>query len=198
MQPVTLAGTVIDRHYHACAFVNSRDEAYAVLESYIVDGIRAGEKAIHICDPALCGDHRARLGEMGVPVADCERAGQLQVIGWNDAYLKNGRFNHETMLALVEEAIHTSRAEGFERVRLMGHMEWMLDAHPDMDDVVEYERKVEDVLNHHKQPAVCVFDVSRFSGSAVIDILRIHAYVILNGAMRKNPFYLGPTVTVAA
>lgn len=191
MEPVMLAGARLD-HYHACAFFDSRDEEYQVLGSYIRDGIRAGEKAVHICDPKLCDDHRRRLEGLGVPVADCERAGQLEVVSWEHAYLKGGRFDQETMLALVEEVVKTAKAEGFPRVRIMGHMEWALERPPGVEQMQEYEARVNDVLNRLQQPAVCVFDLSRFSGTEVMEILRMHRFVVFGGVMRENPFYAPP------
>jgi len=193
MSEVTIAGRKL-QHFHIAAFFSSRREEYEVLGSYIKEGIDAGEKAVHICDPSLKHDHFQRLETMGVPITDCTRTGQLEVLGWNDAYLKEGRFDGDTMMALLEEVVTTSLAEGFSRVRLMGHMEWLYEERPGvtLNRFIEYESRINQLLNRLQQPAICIYDINRFSGSAVINVLRTHPYAILGGVLRENPFYVPP------
>jgi hypothetical protein len=193
MNEVTVAGRKL-HHFHIAAFFRSREEQYEVLRSYIKDGIDAGEKTVHICDPNLKHDHLQHLERMGVPISDCTRTGQLEVLGWNDAYLKEGRFDSDTMTALLEELVTTSRAEGFSRVRMMGHMEWMLEERPGvtLERVLEYESRVNHLLNRLEQPAICVYDLNRFDGATVLDVLRTHPYAIIDGVLRENSLYVPP------
>ena len=193
MNEVTVAGRKL-QHFHIAAFFRSREEEYEVLRSYIREGIDAGEKTVHICDPSLKHDHLQHLETMGVPITDCTRTGQLEVLGWNDAYLKEGRFDGDTMMALLEEVVTTSRAEGFSRVRMMGHMEWILEDRPGvtLDRVIDYELRVNQLLNRLQQPAICVYDLNRFSGAAVIEVLRAHPFAIIGGVLHENPFYDPP------
>lgn len=191
MRHVNVAGTPI-KHFHIAAFVNSREEEYEVLRSYITEGIEAGEKTIHICDPALRDDHIERIEEMGVPVDACRQTGQLEVFTWAEAYLREGRFDTDTMLALVDEVVKNAAAEGFPRVRLMGHMEWALQEKPGVEQFLEYEHRVTEVLNRLEQPAICVYDLSKFKGTEVAAIMAVHPFVVLNGQVRENPFYAPP------
>src|SRR5689334_22433896 len=50
LKEVTIAGHKLE-HFHIAALFRSREEEYEVLHSYIKEGIDAGEKAVHICDP---------------------------------------------------------------------------------------------------------------------------------------------------
>lgn len=198
MRPVTIAGTPIT-HFHIAAFVNSREEEYEVLRTFVTDGIADGDKTIHICDPKLRDDHIARIAAMGVPVDACKQSGQLEVLTWAEAYLRDGRFDSETMMALLDEVVKTAEAEGFPRVRMMGHMEWALEEKPGVEQFMEYEARVTEVLNRLQHPALCVYDLQRFKGTEVAAILAVHPYVVLNGVLRDNPFYAPPkTSTFAA
>ena len=86
----------------------------------------------------------------------------------------------------------TGRAEGFSRVRMMGHMEWALEDRPGVDRIIEYESRVNHLLNRLQQPAICIYDLNRFSGSSVMDIMRTHPYTLVDGVLRENPFYVPP------
>ena len=196
MNDISLAGSTL-RHYHVAALFRSRQEEYEVLRPYIQEGILAGEKAIHFCDPQLRHDHLRHLEQMGVPTTDCCRTGQLEVLSWHDAYLKDGRFDGDTMMALLEETIQLSLAEGFERVRLVGHMEWANEAWPGVERLIEYEALINNVLNRLKQPAICVYDLTRFSGLTVMDVLRTHPYTLVDGVLHENPYYVPPEKVLA-
>lgn len=196
MEQVRLAGRPLE-HFHIAAFFRTREEEYETLKQCIVDGIQAGEKAVHICDPELRHDHAHRLEGMGVPVGNCASVGQLEVLGWHEAYLKQGAFDAETMLALVEEVVETSRAQGFERVRFMGHMEWVLQDVPGVEQLIDYETRVTEVLNRCQQPAICVYDLNRYSGREVMDIMRVHPVVLVDGRLTHNPLYVEPNEILA-
>jgi hypothetical protein len=39
---------------------------------------------------------------------------------------------------------------------------------------------------------LCVYDVNRFSGRAVADVLATHSHVILGGRIVENPYFVEP------
>jgi hypothetical protein len=71
-------------------------------------------------------------------------------------------------------------------------MGWALDGHPGSEQLIEYEARVNAVLARNRQPAVCIYDTTRLSGSRVMDILRAHPLTIVGGAIHENPFYIEP------
>ena len=188
MQDIHLAGTKLD-HYHVAVLVRNRDEEYRVIEDYVTEGLRAGEKEIHICDPKLIDDHTRRIAEMGVGVDECHRSGQLEVISWHDGHIRGGKFNPDTMYELIQETARTTAAQGFPRVRLLGHMEWSLEKPPGTERLKEYEFLVTEVLNRTKTPALCVYDVSRYPGDVILELMRVHPWIVLDGQLQQNPLY---------
>src|SRR5688500_9985653 len=98
---VRLAGTPLGDSRHVCAFFHSRDEEYGVLMPYITEGIQQGQRAFHIVDPQERGDHCDRLAAAGIDVGAREQAGQLEVRIWQEAYLREDRFDQDRMLALI-------------------------------------------------------------------------------------------------
>ena len=104
-QQVRLAGTALGRSRHVCAFFNSKDEEYRVLLPFISEGIEHGEKAFHIVKDTHRSEHRRRLQQAGIPVDRAEQTGQLEIRRWEDAYLREGRFDQNQMLALIEEVL---------------------------------------------------------------------------------------------
>jgi hypothetical protein len=146
MQPVHLAGSVLDRKRHVCAFFHTKDEEYRVLLPFILEGFEHGDKAFHIVDPGHRGEHMRRLREAGIDTEAAEERGQLQVKRWQDAYLRGGHFDQEAMLALIQEVLNGGKVEGFPLTRLVANMEWALEDRPGVEDIVEYETRLNYVL----------------------------------------------------
>jgi hypothetical protein len=151
---VRLAGSVLDRSRHVCAFFHHKKEEYRVLLPFIKEGFEHGDRAFHIIDPRHRPEHLHRLHEVGIDVADAERTGQLEVRRWEDAYLRDGHFDQNRMLALIEEVLTAGKAQGFPLTRLVANMEWALEDRPGVEDIVEYETRLNYVLPKYDD-AVC-------------------------------------------
>lgn len=145
-RPVHLAGSVLDRARHVCAFFHSRDEEYRVLMPFITEGFEHGDRAFHIVDPLNRPEHMQRLRDAGIDTEATEASRQLTVIRWEDAYLRGGHFDQNAMLALIEEVLQAGTAQGFPLTRLVANMEWALEDRPGVEDIVEYETRLNYVL----------------------------------------------------
>src|SRR6266853_256769 len=179
-------------HRHVCAFFNSLDEQYRVLRPFIKDGVDRAERALHIVDPELRDEHLKRLGEAVIDVERSMASGQLEVRLWQDVYLREDRFDQDAMLALIEEQLQSGAAAGSRRIRLMTHMEWSLLDKPGVDDLLEYEARLNYVLPRYDDPVICTYDLLTVSSSVAMDIMRTHPAVIIGGVLQENPFFVPP------
>jgi hypothetical protein len=84
------------------------------------------------------------------------------------------------------------RAKGYPLTRLVANMEWALEEKAGVEDIVEYESRLNYFLPHYPDPVICTYDLSRFSAAVVIDILRTHPLVIVGGLLQENPLYVPP------
>ena len=153
-QPIHFANATLGAQRHICAFFNTADEEYRVLPPFIKEGIDRGEKAFHIVDPRLMDDHFDRLQAAGIGTAAAVERGQLVVRRWQDAYLRDGHFDQDRMLALIQEVLSAGPGEGFALTRLVAHMEWALEDFPGVNDLVEYETRLNFILPNFQDPVV--------------------------------------------
>ena len=192
MNELSIAGTPLE-YFHICAFFNSRDEEYKVLSPFFKQAVDQGEKNLHIVNPAFADDHRARLTSDGIDAHQCEACGQLQVLPWEDAYLdENGVFDKNKMLATVDQLTGSGRDTQYSRLRIMGDMGWVFSGIPGASDILEYEAEVNEVLARNRQPAVCVYDMAKLSGSMMMDLLRTHPLTLIGGVVQENPYFTPP------
>ncbi len=191
-RPIRFAGSVLGAKRHICAFFHSPDEEYRVLLPFIKDGFARGEKSFHIVDPKLREAHRRRLESADIDVAAAEKNGQFELRNWADAYLRDGHFDQNRMLALIQEVLEGGRQQGFPLTRLVAHMEWALEDRPGVDDLVEYETRLNYLLPRYPDPVICVYDLAKFGGNIVVDIMRTHPMIIIGGILQENPFFVPP------
>jgi hypothetical protein len=177
---------------HICAFFNGMDEHYRVLQSFIKGGFDKGDKAFHLVDPTRFEDHLRRLGDEGIDVEGALASGQLEVHPWEDGPLHGEQFDQDTWLAGFEEVLRSGPAAGYANTRFLAQMEWALVDMPGIDDIIEFETRVNYVVPKYDGPVICSYDLSKFGASSVMYALRTHPVVIMGGLLHENPFYVDP------
>ena len=191
-QPMQFTGNTFDQRRHICAFFNSADEQHRVLRSFIKDGFDLREKAFHLVDPERRDEHLGWLAEAGIDVREAMGTGQLEVRPWQDGPLRGGRFDQEIWLTSFEQALQSGPAAGYPRTRFFAHMEWALVDLPGVDDLIEFEARVNYVISRYENAVICAYDLMRFGASVMIDALRTHPVVIISGLLHENPFFVPP------
>jgi hypothetical protein len=189
---VQFAGSTLGEQRHICAFFNSPDEEHRVLRSFIKDGFERGDKAFHLVDPERREEHLKRLAEAGIKVQEMMDTGQLEVRPWPDAPLRGGRFDQETWLVSFEQVLRSGPAAGYAQTRFLADMEWALVDLPGVEDLIEFETRVNYVVPKYDDIVICAYDLSKFGASVVMDALRTHPVVIIGGLLRENSFFVPP------
>ncbi len=189
---VQFAGGILTQQRHVCAFFNSTDEEHRVLRSFIKDGFDRGDKAFHLVDPELREEHLRRLAEAGINVREAMDTGQLEVRPWQDGPLRGGRFDQDTWLVSFEQVLQSGPAAGYAQTRFLAHMEWALVDLPGIEDLIEFETRVNYVVPKYDDMVICAYDLSKFGASVVMDALRTHPVVIVGGLLQENPFFVPP------
>jgi hypothetical protein len=184
-------------NHHICAFFNGMDEHYRVLQPFIKDGFDSGEKAFHLVDPKRRDDHVRRLAAAGIDVEGAMASGQLEVHPWEDGPLHGERFDQDRWLAGFEEALQSGPASGYSKTRFLAQMEWALVDMPGLDDMIEFETRVNYVVPKYDDPVICAYDLTKFGASTVMYALRTHPLVIIGGSLQQNPFYVDPDQLLA-
>jgi hypothetical protein len=189
---VRCAGGILGHHRHICAFFHDLDEQHRVLRSFIKEGFERGDKAFHIVDPELREDHLKRLAEAGIDVQQAMGTGQLELRRWQDAYLRDNRFDQDAMLALLEEVLQSGATAGYPLTRFVSRVEAALVNTAGLDSWLEYETRVNYVVPKYDDPVICTYDLSKFGAGMVVDMMRTHPVVIIGEVLQENPFFVPP------
>ncbi len=190
--PISFAGSQLAETRHVCAFFNNDEEEYRVLLPFIKDGFECGHKAVHVVNPDQRTVHMQRLVAAGIDPAGAERAGQLEVRINTDTYLRDGGFDQDRMLHAFEQISSGNAPGGFPLSRIVCRMDWAAEGKSYVNDLIEFESRVNEVWEHHDDAVICTYHLGKFSGETVIDIMRTHPMVIIGGILHRNPFFVPP------
>ena len=190
--PISLAGSQLGDVRHVCAFFHSDDEEYRVLLPFIKAGFECGDKAIHVLNPGQHQDHLKRLASVGIDAGVAQQSGQFELRTNTETYLRDGRFDQDRMLQVFEQLASGNAKGGFPLSRICCRMDWAVADRSRVDDVIEFESRVNDVWLRHDDAVICTYHLGRFGGDAVIDIMRTHPMIIIGGILQENPFFVPP------
>jgi hypothetical protein len=190
--PISLAGSQLGETRHVCAFFNSEEEEYRVLLPFIKDGFECGDKAVHVVNPGQHRDHLQRLAAVGIDPAAAEQKGQFELLTNTEAYLRDGRFDQDRMLEAFERLASGNATGGFPLSRIVCRMDWAVEDQSHIDNLVEFESRVNEVWRRHDDAVICTYHLSKFGGDTVMDIMRTHPLVIIGGILQQNPFFVPP------
>jgi hypothetical protein len=190
--PISIAGSQLGTVRHICAFFSNDNEEYRVLLPFIKEGLEHGDKAIHVVNPQQRDEHLHRLAIAGIDSAAVQKSVQLEVKSNTEAYLRDGKFDPDRMLETFEALASGNAPDGFPLSRIVCRMDWVLGDESRLNNVIEFESRVNDVWSRHEDAVICTYHLSQFRGDAVIDILRTHPLVIIGGILQQNPFFTPP------
>jgi hypothetical protein len=176
---------------HLCAFYPSLAERDEILIPYLSEGLKAGDKCICVVDGTEPEMVLAAVGA-DVDLGPCLGRHQLDVERSQETYLRGGAFSTGVMLDFWDRTIGGALAGEFSFARAVGEMTWALRQMPGVEELVGYEAKLNRFLPRYPQVILCLYELDRFSGEVLVDVLKTHPKVLLGGMVLDNPYYLEP------
>ena len=190
-----LCGTLLGAHAHVCAFFRDIDEETRALLPFIKAGLAAGEKIVHTIDPARRADHLSRFAAAGIDFNAAHDHGQFDLHAWTDTHLHGGRFDPDTTLALFTQIRLSASRQGFPLTRFITHMDWALQDDASLTDLLIYEARANEFRLGQPgpiHPVICSYDLTKFSGEFIVDVMRTHPMTLIDGALHENPYFVPP------
>ena len=192
-EPVALGilGLEVPSGTHLCTFYRGPPGQDEILLPFLAEGIRARDRCLCITDSVAPADVLSKLARQ-VDVGSSVDTGQLELATSDDAYLRSGRFSTEEMLDYWGAAAATQGAAGFSLTRAAGEMPSVLNQPAGRQEFFRYEARLNEVIPNYPGVILCLYDLERFGAEVLMDALRTHPRVIVDGMVHHNPYYIEP------
>jgi hypothetical protein len=177
---------------HICLIYENEDQRRKVVAEYLAAGIRQGEVVRYFTDVTTPETVRSWLVEIGVEVPEAEEKGSFTIARADNAYCPNGRFEPQAMIDGCVHRYDLAQQAGYRGVRSAGEMTWIFKGLPGADRLLEYEALLNTVTAAFPHSGMCQYDARVFDGATLFKVLQIHPYMIAQGQVVRNPYYLPP------
>lgn len=95
------------------------------------------------------------------------------------------------MLEVFEQLASGNSRGGYPVSRIVCRMDWVGQCGSYVDEVVEFESRVNDVWTRNDDAVICTSHLGSL-GDTILDIMRTHPMVIIGGILHQNPFFVPP------
>jgi hypothetical protein len=172
---------------HLCLIYDDETERREVVARFVEEGLSGGERVAYFTDAEPLAV-RSWLDERGLELPEPPAFSLLEA---RSVYCPDGQFLPERMPPYWH-SFHMDAADlGFPAARATGETSWSREV-PGGDRIVEYEANLNAVLADLPVTALCQYDVRRFDGATIFDILRVHPLMLVGGQVVRNPYYERP------
>jgi len=190
-----LNGLSIPPGTHICAFFRGIPERDEIMVPFLLEGLRSGDKCTCIIDDGLDAVRVALGGHLGASAV----AHQLDIQPSKAAYLRRGTFSTQDMLDFWDESVGAAlNDQGFPFARSAGETTWTLSELPDLNDFLIYDSERNRFLPRYPQVIMCLYDLDRFGGQILVDILKTPPTVLIGSTVLGNLYYLEPDEFLAS
>lgn len=174
---------------HMCFIYDDENERRRIIAKYLDAGLREREKVSYFVDTMPVDEVRDWLAVMGVKIP---KDNQLTIASAEKTYCPHGKFVPVEMIDGLRAFHEGSLREGYAGARVSGEMSWSLRGIPDSERLIEYENLLNIAFEKYPIVALCQYNARRFSGAIILDVLKVHPVMIVNGQVVKNPYYIRP------
>jgi len=176
---------------HMCALYSSTAERDELLFPFLQEGIREGDKCLCLIDDAEPAAIRHRVEEQE-DGRRARRSEQLEVDRASEVYLQSGRFSVEQMVSFLAACLTPTAESDFPLLRTAGEMSWVLPQPGGTEDFFVYESVVNKIVEDEPAIFMCMYDLHHFGVSMLVNVLKTHPKVLLDGMVLENPDYVTP------
>lgn len=177
---------------HVCQIISDDSEAEEAVLQFLLSGLRAGERASCFSERVSQTRMAGFFRDHGLLWDEAARSGALTLKPPQEVYFANNRFDSERMLGALAQYHEESVSQGFAAARVIGEMPPEVQGLEGSDSLLEYECKVSLLLRTHPVTAVCQYDARGFGGAVIMDVLKVHPFMVVRGSLVQNPFFIPP------
>lgn len=177
---------------HICLIFDNEEERKSIVSRFLAAGLKRGEQVRYFADVAPPDEIRAWLLEKGVELPDAKEGGPFSIVKAESFYAPEGRFDPRQSIGRMVPRLEQTAKAGYSASRVTGEMSWALKGIPGSDRLLEYESMLTAVNVTFPHFGMCQYDARLFDGATLFKVLQVHPYMVAQGQIVRNPFFVKP------
>lgn len=177
---------------HICQIITDDNERMESLLKFLLAGLQTGERASCFSENVSETILKEFLGKNDISYNDVVNSGAFMHSGTRDIYFQDNRFDPDRMLSILKNYHLESKAQGYPGTRVIGEMLPEVQNLPGGIRLLEYESRISLLLREYPVTAVCQYDARLFEGATIMEVLKVHPWMIVRGTVVNNPFHIPP------
>lgn len=183
---------------HICGLYETAAERDEIVMGFLHAGDLIGDLQFYCPAERTTTDFKAQYRRLyPQQTSHLDDSARFQLLSPKTLYYPNGTFSPWDMDAGLDAFYDHSQRNGHRNVRATAEMVWALEAIPGVEHLMAYESRLNYFIPGKPWISICLYNVAKFSGATIMNVLRTHPYSISGGVITENPFYQDPDVWLA-
>ncbi len=160
---------------HFCQLYHREEDLMDILASYIKTGLENNELCVWITLNYLSAK---KALEKSISDLDTYLENkQIEIIPYNDWYLKTGFFDPQEVLSGLIEKLSKALTSNYDGLRLTEDIFYLEEEY--RDDFAEYEKEINRVIGNSQILALCSYALNEYSAVEIINIVTSHQFALV-------------------
>jgi hypothetical protein len=178
---------------HLCGLYETEIERDEIIFGFLHQGDEDGDLQLYCPSEQSETDFKQKYAAL---YHDCahhpDDPSCFQIYSAKDLYYPEGEFSPWAMDEGLQSFFSESQKGGTSNIRATAEMAWALEAIPGIEHLMVYESRLNYFIPGKPWISICLYNVNKFSGSIIMNVLRTHPYTISGGVITENPYYQNP------
>lgn len=118
----------------------------------------------------------------------------FQIRSVKELYYPDGTFSPFAMDEGLNDFFKKAQKKAKVNIRATAEMVWALDDIPGAEHLMVYESRLNYFIKGKPWISICLYNIAKFDGAAIMNVLRTHPYTISKGVILANPYYQDPDI----
>jgi len=178
---------------HMCGLYETDKERDEIIFGFLRQGSMDGDKQVYCPVERTAGEF---YRDFAAFCPHCQQTlhdpDHFDLKSARELYYPDGVFDPWHMDKALNEYYLYSQEKGKRNIRATAEMSWALETIAGVEYLMAYEARLNYFIPGKPWISICMYNVTRFPGQTIMNVLRTHPFTINGGVITQNPYYIHP------
>jgi len=178
---------------HMCGLYETPEERDQILFGFLRTGGRTNDLRLYCpAERSVADFERSYAQRYPDGASEVHDLSRFRLASIKALYYPTGIFSPWDMDRNLQAFYEESQRDGRRNVRATAEMVWALEAVPGVEHLMVYESRLNYFIPGKPWISICLYNMTKFTGSQIMNVLRTHPFSISAGVITENPYYMDP------